>query len=174
MRDPRSIFHSRLRVQPFLNIQKKFHSAVAGECTKYEQNIDFLMKVQTQRHLLKILQENFIILRHEDMSSHPLLMAQKIYSFVGLEMPETVKEFASANGLVRSWHKPVIQSKEQQPTSTWQDSMEFERILDIQVLCNVTMEVFGYKFVHREDQGNHTTVSYIGKVHKSLPFYNRS
>ena len=147
------------------------------ECEKYGANIDFLTtEVSKDPDLLQLFEKNFIFVRYEDISQDLYGYAQKIYKFVGLEMPHEVEVFAKSNAKVNLWSKPntmqerpgFLESKELIP---WRTSLPFEKVDDVQKVCEKQLQHLGYKTIKHEGDLKNISYPVIGEVDKSFPCY---
>ena len=177
IRDPRGVFSSRLSLVQFHHWTKsQFLEGVAGECRKYSKNIDFIRSVPTNPDLAELFKENFIIQRHEDLVKNPSEMACRLYRFLKLEIPEQVETFAKSNVIVRSWHEPNMTEKSPYPfkgqqLSSWQVNLAFEKVLQIQNICQNPMKTFGYGVIHNRADMDDANVAITGAVDGTLPYY---
>ena len=171
------MFSSRLPLKPFCHWnQSQFLEGVESECRKYSKNIEFIRSVPTNPELAKLFKENFVIQRHEDFVKNSSEMASRLYRFLKLEMPEQVKTFAESNVIVRSWHEPNMTEKSPAPSkgqqlSGWQVNLPFEKVLQIQNICQKPMKTFGYGVIHNKADVDDVNIAITGAVDDTLPYY---
>ena len=111
-----------------------------------------------------------------DLVKNPSEMARRLYKFLQLEIPEQVETFAESNVIVRSWHEPNMTEKSPSPfkglqLSSWQVNLSFEKVLQIQNICQIPMKTFGYGVIHNRADMDDVNIAITGAVDDTLPFY---
>ncbi|XP_071949665.1 carbohydrate sulfotransferase 1-like [Antedon mediterranea] len=95
----------------------------------------------------KWLQGRYKILRYEDFSVNPLETTNKIYEFLGVPLPENVKQWLINNTNAENVKKPSTFSTLRNSTYTatsWRSSLSLKDVLLVQHLCGDVMAELGY------------------------------
>ena len=102
-------------------------------------------KIKFQPDDKKTWNNEVLVIRYEDMAHEPLKMAEKIYKFIGKELPETMKEKLLDEDFI---HKAGLSSK------GWSKGLDFEAVKQIQEHCS-TMDPNGLKIGIRASRSGH-------------------
>ncbi len=143
VRDPRAVFISRKLVS---NVMHKSLRNVSDSCPRLERNIQYWLDTP------KWLQERYLIVRYEDLADQPLLMANDVYKFLGIKMPDSVKAWIKENtnhdegnlfSRTRNSHGASIK---------WRTQISVDEVRYVQSRCKNVMRLLGYKEVVRLDR----------------------
>lgn len=101
------------------------------------------------------LRGRYRLIRYEDLVRNPLDEIEKMYSFVGLEMTETLQEwiYRITHGQGKGTKKEAfkITSRNAEDVSlAWRTSLPHQKVRQIQDVCKGAMSLLGYRPVESE------------------------
>ena len=103
LRDPRALFRSRVGYKEiFATKRNKLNWVVSEKFSKigieaHTECENYVNDIKYARRSIWLL-DRYLQVRHDQMSVDPEGTAQKIYKFVGLDMPETVRSYVNGTG----------------------------------------------------------------------------
>ncbi|XP_077991616.1 carbohydrate sulfotransferase 1-like [Glandiceps talaboti] len=154
VRDPRGMAPSREKFQRLDQAKSLipggvFHpmleNIISGTCEWMEKNY----KVIESGPLW--LKKNYLLLRYEDIADYPWRFVPKIYDFIGLPVPDEVKDLME---------KEIL--KKPNNGQVWRQKLSFRQVQRIQELCSESVfNLFGYVIAENESQllGNTSLVT---------------
>ena len=132
IRDPRAVFLSRASTP---DVDDMHHD----ECDEMENNLNYWKNTPNW------LKGHHMLLRYEDLAEDPVSLTEKIYSFLGLKVPETVKMWLRYN---TNWNE-VGQFSHARVSSeaahAWRTKIPYRTMLEVQRRCIVPLLMAGYK-----------------------------
>ena len=181
VRDPRGMISSRKSISSkSYDNETKLSNVCKSQRLFLEQQTAFEKKYP------------MLVVRYEDFALNPILVAQKIYDYLDISFPESVKnellEITSGNvdhkkfrsksellevsdhsyryGTVRNSKKVVYK---------WKDNLKWEEVKVVQSACKDTMEEFGYKIFDENEYSrrNSDNFSAITKFNCNECLYRR-
>ena len=91
----------------------------------------------------KTWDNDVLVVRYEDMSFQPIKIAEKIYKFIGREIP---------NSLIKRLNQTTVNSAT--TSMAWSRKLEWDAVDRIQKNCELTFRHFGYVKVKDEEEYN--------------------
>ncbi|XP_072013623.1 carbohydrate sulfotransferase 1-like [Amphiura filiformis] len=155
VRDPRGAFNSRNEMchrVPFV----KYCLNMSYTCERLEQNTNIWLDTPMW------LQNKYILIRYEDLAMEPLLYAEKIYKFLNLQLPNSVRDWITENtksdrDLRWWWHT----RNSRRVATRWRNELKLSTVLEIQSQCKLVMERLGYKTVETEEMLRNSNYSVL-------------
>ena len=111
----------------------------------------------------KLSDRNFLFVRYEDMSAEPLHHAEKVYEFIGHQMPSDVRNWIvqNTNGSVNNQSTYSTGRNSTETMTAWRTSIsihdvsslvkrpnpQFFQTLEVQQECADFMKIAGYQLV---------------------------
>eukprot|EP00116_Pleurobrachia_bachei_P006365 sb/3466627/ len=148
LRDPRGTFNSRchgfpnfylhdykeIKVQPITNDKAKL--VAQDYCDREVVNLRF-----TDDHMPGWLNGNYLRLTHSQISLDPLGNAEKVYKFLGLELPQSVRQWAIEQQNLEGEHGGLLSTKKnaQLVLNKWKEELKEEWVQTIQNECKELM-----------------------------------
>ncbi len=132
IRDPRAVYLSRAKTQ---DVDEMYDD----ECEEMESNLRFW------KDMPDWLRGRHMLLRYEDLADDPFLLTEKIYQFLGLAVPETVKMWLKYN---TNWNEVGEFSRtrvSKEAAHKWRTKIDYKTMLAIQRRCIVPLIMAGYK-----------------------------
>ncbi|XP_076801917.1 carbohydrate sulfotransferase 1-like [Clavelina lepadiformis] len=152
VRDPRATTNSRTEGKGGIDVAKNAGNII---CERLIPNVQFandvLMKDPTLRH-------KYMRIRHEDFALDPIGVSAKIYDFVGINFPDSMKSWLRK--ATSSENKDDLSLKNPQGTnrdsmavlSRWRESLSFEKVKAVQEICKEVMPKLGYRLFNSENE----------------------
>ncbi|XP_077988185.1 carbohydrate sulfotransferase 4-like [Glandiceps talaboti] len=86
------------------------------------------------------LKNRYLLIRYEDMQTHPKHVVQQMYDFVGVNMTDDIIQLIEELDLGNN-------------SERWRDNLRIEEVLRIQQICGEEIfQAFGYKMVYSEQE----------------------
>ncbi|KAI8505146.1 Carbohydrate sulfotransferase 1 [Branchiostoma belcheri] len=152
IRDPRAIVASRLdvlhpgAVRNLSGLQELLVRSVEFDdiCGWMESN------VQYRDHIPQYLQGRYALVRYEDVAANPSAMAEKIYNFLGIPLPDEVMQWIDKNtkGSHHIVNKYQTNRNSRASLDTWRHKLVFSSVSRIQDRCRPIMAKLGYRPVN--------------------------
>ncbi|KAI4878890.1 hypothetical protein NFI96_015993 [Prochilodus magdalenae] len=114
------------------------------------------------------LRGRYKLIRYEDLAKDPLTMIESMYSFVGLEMTETLQEwiYRITHGTGKGTKKEAfkITSRNAEDVSlAWRTSLPYKKVRQIQEVCKGAMSLLGYHPVESEAEQKQLDLDLTGR-----------
>ncbi|XP_072047220.1 carbohydrate sulfotransferase 1-like [Amphiura filiformis] len=138
VRDPRAVYHSRMAISNTTDITSNL-------CQRLKKNIRYWINTP------KWLQNRYMLLRYEDLADKPFQNANKLYNFLGIPMPLSVKQWISLNTLRNDGDKWSTTRNSSWTARTWRFDMNIHDVFLVQSQCNTSMIQLGYRLVFTQD-----------------------
>ncbi|XP_072022400.1 carbohydrate sulfotransferase 1-like [Amphiura filiformis] len=138
VRDPRAVYHSRMAISNSTD-------NTSNLCQRLETNIQYW--INTPRWL----QNRYMLLRYEDLAEKPFQIANKLYNFLDIPMPLSVKQWILLNTLRNEGDKWSTTRNSSWTARTWRFDMNIHDVFLVQSQCNTTMTQLGYRLVSSQD-----------------------
>ncbi|XP_072019592.1 carbohydrate sulfotransferase 1-like [Amphiura filiformis] len=132
IRDPRAVYLSRASTR---DVDEMYYN----ECDEMENNLRFWKDPPSW------LRGRHMLLRYEDLADDPDSITEKIYDFLGLKVPATVKMWLKYN---TNWNEVGEFSRTRvsnQAAHAWRTKIAYKTMLDVQRRCIVPIIMAGYK-----------------------------
>ena len=171
VRDPRGIMTSRNKIwgnKTMTEFNKKMKNQAKLLCGHFDKNLEFLEN--EFRKSKSVIQDWVVVIRYEDFAYNPQGMAQKLYSFLGREIPENVEEFIieSTNGKGRQGRFNTNRNSTA-TAEAWKQRITKKQLEFIQKTCSNMMARMGYKLVYDHSVLLNKTYSLVSKINAKLP-----
>ncbi|XP_053742596.1 carbohydrate sulfotransferase 1-like [Synchiropus splendidus] len=165
VRDPRGILASRIETfrdtyrlwRLWRATGRRPHNLDLGQINTVCE--DFRRSVSTGLSRPPWLRGRYMLLRYEDLARFPLRMAQQLYSFLGLALDPSVKEWilnntrGSSDLSARQKFTTVRDSAAN--AENWRVKLSFDMVAYTQTACQPLLDMLGYKTVfHPRDLRN--------------------
>ncbi|XP_035690770.1 carbohydrate sulfotransferase 1-like [Branchiostoma floridae] len=156
IRDPRAIVASRLAlshpaaVRNPLGLQELLIRTLEADeiCGWMERN------VQYRDNLPQQLRGRYALVRYEDVAADPSTMAEKIYNFLGIPLPDEVTDWIEKNtkGHHHIFSKYQTNRNSQATLDTWRHKLVFSSVSKVQSRCHNIMTELGYRLVYNASE----------------------
>ncbi|XP_077988141.1 carbohydrate sulfotransferase 1-like [Glandiceps talaboti] len=178
LRDPRGMMSSVMPIhisnwqakrKSDIDMKLYAHQFDDGLQRRLEQYCTTMLRnVILSKHSTLLPKQNYLPIRYEDMSEHPLEVAKHIFEFLGLQMHDNVKrwieentkEDANGNHLFYAWQ---TKRNSREASERWRYKMSYELVQKIENTgdCPQFMSIMGYKRAESFEQLLDTSVSYL-------------
>ena len=150
IRDPRAVIMSRNAV----HFQKD-----ENHCDELRNNLRYLENPPDW------LRGRHMLLRYEDLADDPLVIAEKIYRFIGSDVvPAEVKAWLQINTNRKS-DNPYSRSRvSNESAHAWRQKIAYSLCVDIQRMCRVPLMLAGYRSVSSIDDLRNMNVPMLTKL----------
>uniref|UniRef100_A0A8C5GWI2 Sulfotransferase n=2 Tax=Gouania willdenowi TaxID=441366 RepID=A0A8C5GWI2_GOUWI len=159
VRDPRAILASRMTA-----FSDQFRAWKIWNATgRQPRYVDLTQITSTCRDMMASaetglqrpawLHGRYLLVRYEDLAFNPKDKATEIYRFVGLEMEDRVRTWITKNtkcnvSSLSEWNYKYSTSRNSKETAeSWRLRLSFDIVRAVQILCNDTLALLGYKQV---------------------------
>ncbi|XP_077979623.1 carbohydrate sulfotransferase 1-like [Glandiceps talaboti] len=153
VRDPRGIMNSRRKLGQSTNHDYE------RKHVPWDETEDLCRDLTRNLHIVESfptwLQDKYTLIRYEDTAKHPEEMAQHIYDFLGIPMPDEVRLWLKQN-THGSRGGSFSTTRNSDITATkWRKELPFQEVLQIQEKCQTAMKMLGYKSVKNKEDLEH-------------------
>ena len=95
--------------------------------------------------------ENVFQFRYEDYAADQMKIASQVYSFLGVEMHQSVRSWIESRLADKTDNNPYSTHRNSTNAATkWRNNIPFTDVTNIQLLCESAMRKAGYQFVSNE------------------------
>lgn len=147
IRDPRGSLQSQTSFNLWRKIELPYNASIW--CENLESNINFL-KVECLFN--SNCSKQYMLVRYEDVAFHPLQMARNIYKFLGMAVPEKVKEWLAKNTQIHKGNLLSTTRVSNQTATAWRYEASLDFVLYIQEHCQSILNALGYNTITEENQ----------------------
>ncbi|XP_072013679.1 carbohydrate sulfotransferase 1-like [Amphiura filiformis] len=144
VRDPRGTFNSRNKLCDILP-HEKYCRNVSYCCARLERNTNIWLDTPMW------LQNKYMLIRYEDLAMEPLLYAEKIYNFLNIQLPNSVRDWINGHTQSNYGDEWSHTRNSSQVATRWRNELSLSSVLDIQSRCQLVMNRLGYKTVTTEE-----------------------
>lgn len=141
VRDPRAVYLSRMKV-----------SGSGGNttyaCARLQNNLRYWLSDDTSPWL----RQRYILLRYEDLAKDPFLIANQLYTFLGLQMPASVEHWLRNNTARDEGGMWSTTRNSRQTANTWRNELGIHDVISIQEQCTTPMAYLGYRLVTSQQE----------------------
>ena len=157
VRDLRVVYFSRLTT-PSVNPMP------LEECEQIQNNLRYWTNPPDW------LKGRHMLLRYEDLAEQPILIAQKVYDFIGLKFSEKVKSWLLTH-TNHSTGGPYSRTKVSNVAAhLWRTKIKYNKVLQIQSECAVPLLMAGYEpITSPEDLVNLEVPTFVNLSYPLLP-----
>uniref|UniRef100_UPI0037E8D255 carbohydrate sulfotransferase 1 isoform X2 n=1 Tax=Semicossyphus pulcher TaxID=241346 RepID=UPI0037E8D255 len=157
VRDPRGILASRIETfrdtyrlwRLWRATGRRPHNLDLGQINAVCE--DFLKSVSTALSRPAWLRGRYMLLRYEDLARFPLKKARELYSFLGLDLDHSVKDWIINNTRgssdLSSRQKFTTVRDSAANAENWRLKLSFDMVAYTQTACQPLLELLGYKRV---------------------------
>ena len=135
VRDPRAVFLSRE------NVADKHPKNISNSCPRLKRNLEFWLDTPNW------LQNKYLLVRYEDLAEKPLLVAARIYKFLNISMPLSVKLWIKQNTDHDEGGKFSHTRDSRNAATKWRTNLSFQKVQYVQSRCHSVMDLLGYNQV---------------------------
>ncbi|XP_070538283.1 carbohydrate sulfotransferase 1-like [Ptychodera flava] len=178
IRDPRGVMSSVMPIH-ISNWQANKKSEVDIQLNETQLDDDLLRRLRVycstmlrnvliSKHAQWLPKENYMAVRYEDVSEEPIGMAQKIYSFLGMELNQNVKRWlnentqqdADGNHAYYAWQ---TKRNSRETAQFWRKKMSFGLVKKIESDpdCSYLLDTMGYRKAESAEQLLNSSVSFL-------------
>ena len=141
VRDPRAVYYSRLKIP-----RNTYTPDVSITCPRLERN------VRTGLSRPQWLRDKYLLVRFEDLANAPVAVAEKIYNFLNITMPDPVYKWIQHNTQGSTEDDVYSVSKNSRTTAVkWRQALSLKQVLYVQSYCETAMGLLGYRTVATEE-----------------------
>ena len=166
IRDPRAVAVSRLElesIRPKQEVmtekekQTYLMSAAKECCDKYGDVVNFFKQEPRDGALYRSVSHRLSIVRFEDIALNPIDIATKVYTRLGIQMPDTVTTWLTnatrgSDQAAGFETKYLTQRDSRAVTDKWRRKLPLATVVEMQRLCPETYHYLGYKLVSSESE----------------------
>ncbi|XP_015280458.1 PREDICTED: carbohydrate sulfotransferase 5-like, partial [Gekko japonicus] len=172
VRDPRAVYASRRTISLFPDDLLISNAINATPSTPV-----VMRKVchsQVQMYLTALYQmppalsRKYLLTRYEDLVRNPLGQLAEWYRFTGLTSSRRLEAWVynithwSTRNTDRSGFDPLgIQKNANAVSQAWRKHLDFQEVKEVQSICQLAMEVFGYRQVESEEEQRDLTLGLV-------------
>ncbi|XP_029440325.1 carbohydrate sulfotransferase 5-like [Rhinatrema bivittatum] len=160
VRDPRAILSSREGF-PYLNEDDATISRVQNSKNNISVVMQEICNAQVQMYKLAsqdpqpFLKGRYRMMRYEDLVRDPVAHIRDLYDFVGLKITPSMESwiYNVTHGLIPNDKDLLPFSEDSRKIALqWRERLSFQKVKEVQKLCQQDMEVFGYAFIEAEQE----------------------
>ena len=140
VRDPRAVFLSRENIADIIH-QKN----VSNPCPRLKRNLQFWLNTPSW------LQNKYLLVRYEDLAEKPLLVASRMYKFLNINMPLSVKVWIKQNTNQNKGGKFSHTRDSRSAAMKWRTNLSFQKVQYVQSRCQSVMDLLGYNQVKTKE-----------------------
>ena len=135
-RDPRGMASSRYKIDlqyKYIAGMPPFRQRVVEQCVRVRNDLNIVPKLQQE------FPNNFFSSSFEDLVKDPVAIADRVYAFLGLQMPEAIKE----------WVQRQVKNHDNGPHSNatvkWKSTLSDDMLLTLKEECADLISLLGIK-----------------------------
>ena len=114
------------------------------------------------------LKDRYMLLRYEDLAEDPLSITHQIYRFIGLRVPDRVKNWLKRN-TNRQNKQPFSRTKVSNTTAhAWRKKIDYDQCKRIQEMCREPIMLLGYGLASSIDDLRNLQVPILTKFNYPL------
>lgn len=113
------------------------------------------------------LQDQYRLVRYEDLAEDPIRLSQHIYDFIGLEMPPVVLKWIHNNtesDNSRSKNQFSTRKNSSRASTSWRGRLSLEEVLAVQDICGDVMASLGYKKLYTQEELENYSLSLVEPI----------
>ncbi|XP_072013668.1 carbohydrate sulfotransferase 1-like [Amphiura filiformis] len=142
VRDPRGTFNSRNQL---CYKNQKLCRNVSYSCERLERNTNIWLDTPMW------LQNKYMLIRYEDLAMEPLIYAEKIYNYLNIQLPNSVRDWINGHTQSNYGNEWSHTRNSSQVATRWRNELRLSSVMDIQSRCQLVMNRLGYKTVTTEE-----------------------
>ena len=136
-------------------------------CEYFRKNINFL---ENGLDSMGSFKHRVVLIRYEDFAYNPSMWAERLYRFLGREIPKEVQEFIAKN--TNGSGKETIWNTSRNSSTTaesWREKISMSQLNFIQNECSTVLDALGYKLVEDKTHLLDRRRSVLGSIHAKVP-----
>ena len=177
VRDPRGLLASRLKVG-----KQKAMASVEKLCDQHAKNVEFLEQLSRIPFMRHVLNENYRLVRYEEISYDTMKLSRQLYDFSGIPLTDSALERIirlASNDTTFSIHREtqsyhVASAKSKAIATKWRYRLTTEQIRHVEQVCAPAMRQLGYVILSDDEQYTNDTIDLIVPHIQSsfIPIFN--
>ncbi|XP_077180820.1 carbohydrate sulfotransferase 6-like [Paroedura picta] len=172
VRDPRAVYASRQIISLFpddLLISTAISATPSTPLVMHKVcHSQVQMYLTASQRMPPALRKRYLLTRYEDLVRDPVGQLAEWYRFTGLTASRRLEAWVynmthwPASDTDRSNVKPLgIQKNAEVVSKAWRKQLDFQEVKEVQSICQLAMQVFGYRQVASEEEHRDLTLGLV-------------
>ena len=157
-------------------------ASVEKLCDQHAKNVEFLEQLSRIPFMRHVLNENYRLVRYEEISYDTMKLSRQLYDFSGIPLTDSALERIirlASNDTTFSIHREtqsyhVASAKSKAIATKWRYLLTTEQIRHVEQVCAPVMRQLGYVILSDDEQYTNDTIDLIVPHIQSsfIPIFN--